>query len=230
MCNAYTLTHSGKTLNSSFSFDGEFQFQPRFNIRPTELLPVIIQVENKGFSNFYWGTTPDFSKNKSLSEKLYTIRAEAIDESKAHHSAFESRRCIIPADGFYVWRQVSKKGQVPYRYFLDQNKVFVFAGVWEQFEDAEGKTAHTFSIITCQANELIESSGARMPVILDIKDGLNWLDYSADDAKNLLQPYPANKMGGFAVSNRINQAGIDRPNLIEPAPPADQFGNYSLFD
>ena len=90
--------------------------------------------------------------------------------------------------------------------------------------------ARIYGLNNVQANELIEPSCARMPVIFDIDQGLHWLNESTDEALYLLKPYPANKMGGFAVSNLINKPGINRPELIEPALPADQFGNYNLFD
>ena len=230
MCKAYTLTRPSAEIINKFDLQGDSEFTPRFNIRPGQLVPVIIQAEPRGLSFFYWGATPAFSKNKAIAEKLYNIRIESISNTALYRSAIEQRKCLVPADGFYAWRKISKKGLVPYRYFQENGDLFAFAGLWEEFEDDNGAIVHTFSIITTIANELVSQSDSRMPVIFDIEGGLQWLKRSGDEAIAMLKSYPAEEMKGFAVSNRVNNPEFDDPSLIEPAPPADQFGNYSLFN
>ena len=165
-----------------------------------------------------------------MAEKLYLTKAETIAETALHQNAMANRKCLIPADGFYVWRQVSKKGLIPYRYFHREHQLFAFAGLWEEFEDGSGEIVHTFSIITTESNELISQSASRMPVILESPEAIHWLNASEANAVSGLKSYPANKMHGFAVSTRVNNPQNNDAQLIEPAPPADQFGNYSLFD
>ncbi len=230
MCSAYTLTQPGADIIRSFHLAGESDFQPKYNIRPSNRVPIITQGEDKGISTFYWGISPGFAKNKAIAEKLYNLRLETIAESSFFRNALEQRRCLIPADGFYAWRQISSKGQVPYRYFISENKLFAFAGLWEEFEDVQGDTIHTFSIITTMSNDVIAQTSPRMPVIFSIDDGLAWLDNATDLALKQLDSLYNDELTGFAVSPKVNQHGYDDPKLIEPATPADQFGNYSLFD
>ena len=115
-------------------------------------------------------------------------------------------------------------------YFFDDNKLFGIAGLWEEFEDSSGEPVHTFSILTTAANELVRQSGTRMPVIIPLTEAMTWLDADITEAHKLLNSFPEGNMNGFAVSNRVNDITQHGQELIEPAPPADQFGNYSLFD
>ena len=230
MSKAYTLGYSAAEIIKTFELQGKADFKPRYNLRPTQLLPVIMQGEEKGLSFFYWGTTPAFAKSKALAEKLYNIRAESIATSGLHLKALVSRKCLIPADGFYAWRQISKKSLVPYRYFSGDNTLVAFAGLWEEFDDSDGTTVHIFRIITTTANNLVGHTESRMPVIFDVKEALKWLDNDTEEAMAMLRPFPEDEMNGFAVSPRVNNPENDDAELIQPAPPADQFGNYSLFD
>lgn len=230
MCKAYTLTHSAEALSREFNLRKAEDFSARFNIRPTQEVPVITMGKSNELSFYFWGATPDFSKNKALSEKLFNIRAETLTDTVLHKKHLSDQRCLVPADGFYIWKQVSKKGLVPYRYFQQEHKLFCFAGLWQAFEDIRGKKSYTFSIITTSANELVAQADSRMPVILDKDARKLWLEGSTEQALTCLVPFSTDEMSGFAVSNRINDPAVDDPGLIKPAPPADQFGNYRLFD
>ncbi len=231
MCQAYTLTNSNTVLSDHFGITVSPDYVPRYNARPAQLLPVITQLHPSQFSMFYWGTTPNWSKKKSIAEKLINVRADNLPDMPAYNAAFETRRCLIPANGFYGWKQISKKGQVPYRFVLDGELPFAFAGIWEEFENEKGAMVHTFAILTTEANELAQSTGGRMPVILE-KDNYDlWLNsQSRDELNELLKPFSNGKMACYAVGNRVNDPEEDVAELIQPAPPADQFGNYSLFD
>ena len=104
------------------------------------------------------------------------------------------------------------------------------AGLWEEFEDGDRGPVHTFRMITVNANEQIQPANTRMPAIIDRTKALEWLDATVADAINMLSTCSADQMSSYTVSSRVNNPGNNDPGLIEPMPPADQFGNYSLFD
>ncbi len=141
-------------------------------------------------------------------------------------------RCLIPADGFYGWKKVGKKTSIPYRVIANDQDLFSFAGIWEEFEDTEGNELHTFSLITTEANGIVATIQERMPVILTKAYEEIWLDKqsSETDLIRILIPYASEKMNYYPVSPRINNANTNVPSLIIPTPPADQFGNLTLFD
>ena len=232
MCGRYTIVADANALKDRFNAEVTESYQKKYNAAPAQLLPVITAQEPKGFSFFYWGLVPDWSKNKAISGKLINARADTIAEKVSFKSALHSRRCLVPADGFYEWKKVSKKSKIPYRFILNEQQPFAFAGLWEEYENENNETVHTFTIVTTEANEVVASVHDRMPVILTPETEKIWLAHDTDEATllDVLKPYESNKMGLYAVSSKVNNPANDGPDLIEPAPAADQFGNYSLFD
>ena len=106
------------------------------------------------------------------------------------------------------------------------------AGLWEEYEDELGEHFHTFTLITCPANDLVATTHERMPVILTQEAEQVWLDSltTGPELISLLKPYDAARMDCYTISPRINLSNVNDATLILPAPPADQFGNLTLFD
>jgi putative SOS response-associated peptidase YedK len=123
----------------------------------------------------------------------------------------ESRRCLIPADGFYEWAKTAK-GKQPYCFEVNDGELFAFAGLWDRWKDASGKTVDTCSILTTTPDALTAPVHDRMPVILN-PDGYDlWLDPGMRDvvaASELLKPYDARLMRCYPVSSRINHVAND---------------------
>lgn len=232
MIDRYSITVTPEVIRDRFSVDVLDFYKPHYNAAPMHLLPVITNTNPDGVSLFYWGTSPEWSKNKMPSEKTINVRAESFDEKPALKKALRKNRCLIPADGFYGWKKVGKKTAIPYRFVLNSRDPFAMAGLWEEFEDTEGKEIQTFTVITHESNELVGQVQERMPVILTRQDEVLWLDNTtAEDALTaLLRPYPAAGMTHYPVSPRIGNPAFDVPSMITPTPPADQFGNLTLFD
>ena len=231
MIDRYSITASSVKIHERFHSEVLDTYIPRYNAAPTQLLPVITQDTPHGVSTFYWGTSPTWSKNKALSEKIINIRAETILEKPALRKAMMKTRCLVPADGFYAWKKVGKKTSIPYRFILADQELFSFAGLWEEFEDTEGNELHTFSIITTTANASVTAIQERMPAILTPASEKIWMERESNE-KDLIQallPYPA-EMNYYPVSPRIHDSNANAPSLIIPTPPADQFGNLTLFD
>lgn len=232
MCGRYTVVADANALKDRFEAEVTDDYIKHYNAAPSQLLPVITASAPKGFSFFYWGLVPDWSKNKSISTKLINARADSLLEKISFRTAVHSRRCLVPADGFYEWKRINKKSKVPYRFILNNQEPFAFAGLWEAYENEHKELVHTFTIITTEANSLVKPIHDRMPVILTRESEKIWMNSDApeDEIMGALQPYDAMSMGQYAVSTKVNNVANDNPGLIEPVTPADQFGNYSLFD
>ncbi len=231
MCGRYSLSKSKLELEERFQAEMLEDFHPRYNIAPTNLVPVITSESPHGFSHFYWGITPEFSKNKPVSQKFINARAETITEKISFKSSFQKRRCLVPADGFFEWKRIGKKTRIPYRFTLGNESPYSFAGIWEEYENEEGKINHTFLILTTAPNELVAEVHDRMPVILKKENEKKWLDkYSSEEELlKMLITYPASDMISYSVSPLVNHASNDTPFVLQKTSPMDQFGNYTLF-
>lgn len=231
MCGRYSLAKSKTELENRFTAEMLEPFAPRYNIAPAQLVPVITGESPKGFSHFYWGITPAFSKNKPVASKLINARSETITEKISFKTSFKKNRCLVPADGFYEWKKIGKKTKVPYRFVLHGEELFAFAGIWEEYETENGDIAHTFLILTTAPNQLASEIHDRMPVILPPGQEATWLDPQTPEnvLLEMLQPYPDKEMMTYTVSPMVNQVANDNPYVIRKTLPMDQFGNYTLF-
>jgi putative SOS response-associated peptidase YedK len=207
-------------------------YKEHYNASPTHLLPVITSATPQGLSLFYWGTAPDWAKNKTLSDKLINLPAEQFPDKPTLKKAMKTHRCLIPADGFYGWRKVGKKTSIPYRFVLKSQRIFSFPALWEEFEDTEGHQIQTFKIITAPSNNVVLAIQERMPVILNNETERLWLDKNCEEEKllEIISTTDKTELNYYPVSPRISQMDIDVPSLIVPTPPADQHGNLTLFD
>ena len=220
MCGRYTLTEISEHLQVRFGFeDSGIVLEPRYNIAPTQIAPVAIE---RGGSRVLelmrWGLVPSWAKDESIGVKTINARAETIAEKPSFKRAYASRRCLVPADGFYEWRKGPGNQKIPVRFVLKDRGPFAFAGLWE-CKRGESGSLYTFTIITTQANELVQPVHNRMPVILQPGDEKTWLDprTSPGALPALLAPYPASGMEAYDVSTLVNAPANDSPACIEPA-------------
>ncbi len=232
MIERYSIHASAKQIAARFQIEEPEAYKPRYNAAPAQLLPVITHESPQGFSYFYWGTAPQWSKNKTIAERIINTRGELIKEKPVLKKNLKTHRCLVPADGFYAWKKVGKKTTVPWRIVLKSKEVFSLAGMWEEYDDHEGNSVHTFSIITVSAEKWISEITEQMPVIFSREDEKIWLDKNTmeDQLIALLKIYPADLLEGYNISPAINSVDKDGPRLIIPTPAADQFGNLTLFD
>lgn len=231
MIERYSIGVTSNQLAQRYGIDEPTAHQARYNAAPSQLLPVITHEAPQGISFFYWGQPPGWSKNKTLAEKIINVRAEQILEKPVLKKNLMQHRCLIPADGFYAWKKVGKKTLIPWRFSLRQKGIFSFPGLWEEYEDEEGNSFHTFTIITIPSNDFVLAVTERMPVIFDKPSEKIWLSKeSTENDLTALLKTTDDQMDGFPVSPQLNAISFDRPSLVLPVPPADQFGNLTLFD
>lgn len=222
MCGRFTNKAKPEQIKKEFKV-GRINptiFEPRYNIAPTQLIPAVLESDGERIiERLRWGLIPSWAKDESIGNKLINARAETLAEKPSFRNAFRSHRCIIPASGFYEWAKKGTGAKQPYYFYLKDKDVFGFAGLYEEWTNKEtGELLETCTIITTEANEVLEPVHDRMPVILKAENYDQWLDPKETDTgrlEKLLVPYPAEEMASHAVSRAINNPSVDSPELIE---------------
>ena len=220
MCGRFTLTLEPGELQELLHL-GPFVHlvQPRYNIAPTQPIPIVRDQETRAVELYQWGLVPFWSKDITIGARLINARSETAAEKPAFRAAFKYRRCLILADGFYEWKKEAQGGvKTPYLFKLRDDGPFTFAGLYEHWQSPEGGELHTCTILTCEPNELVGQVHNRMPVMLDAKDRWQWLDPEMEkkNLMTLMKPYPAEEMKGFEVSRAVNSPGNDNPDVVKP--------------
>ncbi len=193
--------------------------EPRYNIAPTQQVPVIRTIDNqRHLDHLKWGLIPSWAKDPSIGSKMINARAETVQEKPSFRTALKHRRCLVPVNGFYEWQHIEKQ-KIPYFVKLKGNDPMLFAGLWDHWKSPEGELIESFTIITTSNNELLEPIHNRMPVILHPSAYDTWLDPSVtspEDLTPLLQPYPSGWMETYPVAHLVNISSKDGPDLIKP--------------
>jgi putative SOS response-associated peptidase YedK len=217
MCGRYSFTLPPEAIRDLFRVLTVLNLQPRYNIAPTQMVPVIGLEPNgeRALKMFRWGLIPRWSKAMPASAPLINARSEGIAGSKMFGEAFRKRRCLVPADGFFEWNK-DKKDKRPWRIVDPERPAFAFAGVWEGWRNPEGEITRSFAIITTNANEKLAPVHDRMPVILKREDEDAWLDPGSAEPRlqSLLAPYDAGKTALYRVDTRVNSVKNDDPACL----------------
>ncbi len=164
-----------------------------------------------------WGLVPSWAMEPAMGFFMINARAETVATKPAYRTAFRRRCCLIPADGFYEWLPTDK-GKQPYRFTVGGG-LFAFAGLWEHWKGPAGEVVESCTILVADANDLVRRVHDRMPVVVDPADYAFWLDPGLTEPealRPLLVPYPADKMRVWPVSRKVNRAGYESADAIEP--------------
>jgi putative SOS response-associated peptidase YedK len=222
MCGRFTNKAKPEQVKTEFKVEisNPNLLQPRFNIAPSQMIDVVFEPETKRIlAQLKWGLVPHWAKDSEIGNRMINARAETITEKPSFREAFKSRRCIVPASGFYEWQKVERGAKQPFYFYLKEKEVFGFAGLWESWRDkTTGEELETCTIITTEANEVLKQVHERMPVILKAKDYDEWLnpkEKDTDRLQKLLAPYPAGEMDSHAVGTNVNHPNRNSPDLIE---------------
>jgi putative SOS response-associated peptidase YedK len=223
VCGRFTLRASGERLAEAFGLSAQPSLFPRYNIAPTQAVPVIrVLRANPGTKErelvpLRWGLVPSWADDPAIGNRLINARSETVADKPSFRGAFRHRRCLIPADGFFEWRKEGKVKQPVYVQRRD-GQPFAFAGLWEEWE-REGEVIESCAIITTAANDLMAEFHDRMPVILDPKDYDLWLDPQVQDPRllePLLRPYSSGELVAHPVSQMVNNPRNEGPGCVEP--------------
>ena len=198
MCGRFVLITDLSVIAEEFEVhDMSVHFSPSHTVSPGQHIPALIRQDNQNMMVTYlWGLIPSWAKDPSIGANLFNARAETVAEKPSFKNAFLHRRCLIPADGFYEWKMEGKK-KIPYSFSLKTGVPFVFAGLHEKWIAPDKKTVETCTIITTQANGVVEPIHDRMPVIVPREQERTWISDEIEDKTILLpilKPYPADQM------------------------------------
>jgi putative SOS response-associated peptidase YedK len=199
----------------------EPDWNPRYNVAPTQPVPVIRQNPKepvRELSLMRWGLIPSWAKDMSGAAMMINARSETASTKPAFRDVLKSRRCLIPADGFYEWQKTGKNKQ-PYCFEVNEGQLFAFAGLWERWKDGNGNWIKTCSILTTTPNAVTSAVHDRMPVILDPDCYDLWLDPGMHDmtaVSDMLKPFDARLMRSYPVSSRVNHVANDDSECSTP--------------
>ena len=199
----------------------EDYFKSYYNITPGSLISVVYQEEGERLINsFKWGLIPPDAKDEREGTENYQTSIDDIRDEEWQAECLQDRRCLIPAHGFYKWKTTKKKN-TPFYIRLLTNELMAFAGIYSVWKSSSGRDVYSCSMLTSEANALVQPVGDRMPVILDPEHYQAWLQEGALSERvldRLIQSYPMSKMAVNRVSEEVNNTDKDHPELIQPIP------------
>src|SRR5580692_8859939 len=222
MCGRYRLSRRKQIIEEHFdSISGEEDWNPRYNIAPTQAVPIIRQHPKepvRELSLVRWGLIPSWAKDASGAARMINARSETAHTLPAFREAMKLRRCLVPADGFYEWQRRGSAKQA-FCFEVGDGGLFAFAGLWERWRDPSGQWVKSCSILTTTPNAVTSAVHDRMPVILDRDSHDLWLDpgmTNVEAVSEMLKPYDAGHMRCCPVSTRINYVANDDAECSAP--------------
>lgn len=219
MCGRYSFVPTKQQIETDL--DGiilPIQLNIRFNIAPTQLAYVIANDKPHVLQEMVWGLVPGWSKDGTPNGKMINARAEGIEDKPSFRDPIRRRRCLVPADSFYEWRTEAGNKKMPYRIFDANGHMLMMAGIWDEW-GYSGKRFRTVSIITTTPNKEMELLHNRMPVLFDKVQAKAWLQAIPLEAVlSLLHPPPDGLLRMYRVSEKLNYAGFESPELHQEIP------------
>lgn len=197
----------------------EAEEAPRYNVAPTTNILAVRQGRDgeRELVRLKWGLVPHWSVEPKTSYSTANAKAETVDTKPAFRSAFRSRRCLVPVDGWYEWQLLpEQKYKQPWFYRSADGHPVGIAGLWERWEQGN-QILESCTLIVCEANELASRVHDRMPVVLGEEAWEAWLDpeLPTGAAKEMLKPCPNDWLSVHPVSRAVSYARNEGPELIE---------------
>jgi putative SOS response-associated peptidase YedK len=215
MCGRYELHSNPSAIALAFGLGAVPDIPARYNIAPTQQVP-IVRVNASGereLVQLRWGLVPRWARDPSIASKLVNARSETV--GGRFGVPYRRHRCLLPADGFYDWKPRGDGRKQPMLVAMKDRSTFALAGIYDRWL-GEGEPLDTCTILTTEANALTRAAHHRMPVIVSPDDYARWLDPAEPDPRDLLAPYPAERMSWWPVSTRVNNVRNDDAACIEP--------------
>ncbi|HXR54363.1 MAG TPA: SOS response-associated peptidase [Acidimicrobiales bacterium] len=227
MCGRFSLYEPSERLARTFEVDEVASGEPqaRWNVAPSQQIFAVACSRDgatRRFGTLRWGLVPSWAKDPSIGNRLINARAETVASAPSFRSAFERRRCLVPANGFFEWRRDPGPRRARGRPFYARpadGSVLALGGIWEVWHGPGDEVLRTVAIVTTMANPELAAVHDRMPVIVERDDWARWLAPEALEpaaAGALLRPAPGELLELVAVSDLVNDPKNDLPELIEP--------------
>jgi putative SOS response-associated peptidase YedK len=259
VCGRFVAVSSPALLAERFAVDelDVTDAEAHYNVAPRAMVAAVRERRGDSprrvLSPLRWGLVPSWATDAAGGDRRINARAETVATKPAYRRAFERRRCIIPADGFYEWQKLEVPGarrarKQPYFVHRRDGEPLAFAGLWEVWKLPDGSPPvdglagdgasadgwlRTCTIVTTAANETLRPLHDRMPVVLPESAWDRWLDREVRDVaglQGLLVPAPDDALEAYPVGRLVGNAANDGPELVrrvepdEPAPDAPESG------
>lgn len=226
MCGRYTLVTFREQLAEEFELYEVELMRPRYNIAPTQTLPVIRVLSNderRQLNELRWGLVPKWAKDPSIGSRMINARSEEAATKPSFRVPLRRQRCLVPSTGFFEWKLVGDEGsrrpkKQPYYIHRRDERVFAFAGLWDRWQGSDGCIVESYAILTTEPNELMRPLHKRMPVIVRPDDYALWLDPKMQDAdrlRHLFSPFPSAELVACPVGTRVNSPAHDDTTCIQ---------------
>ncbi|MFW6375607.1 MAG: SOS response-associated peptidase [Thermoplasmatota archaeon] len=230
MCFNYSINKDSDYIQNRFDaeFEDPDQFERIYHVSAFNAprLPVINNKSPDKIKFFQWGLIPFWVKNRDQAEDIRTktinARAETLFEKPSFREPIRKRRCLVIMDGFFEWREVGGQNY-PHYIKMKDDRAFAVAGIWDAWDENEtGTVRNTYSIITTEANPLLEkihNKKKRMPAILRRADEKKWVstDIDKDEIESIIEPYPDEGLEAYPIKRMITKDVDDNvPELLEP--------------
>lgn len=217
MCGRYNF-NADALFFKRFNIQKKLNYGPNFNITPGSSVPVVVRKSPNQAVFMKWGLIPYWAKDPNIGYRMINARVETIQVKPSFSRSLKLKRCLVPANGFYEWKKTDQ-GSLPFYITFKNRPIFAFAGLYDSWENPEGKEIQSYTIITTNPNKVISPIHNRMPAILDEKDEDVWLDpqnQDSDKLVNLLQPNESEKMLAYPISKKVNNPSNNDKSLILP--------------
>lgn len=218
VCSRYFLDADGNVIAYTFRVAADERVLKRFNIAPTQEAPVIRAAKDGGareLAMLRWGLVPFWAKDLKVGTRMINARSEEAAAKPAFREAMKTRRCVVPATGFYEWQGEPGRKQ-PWAITLPGAALFGFAALWERWKPREGDSVETFTIMTTEANEQVARIHDRMPVMLTPEQADAWISGPPEEAHKLLTPY-SGALALRAVGRYVSNVNHEGPECLNDA-------------
>ncbi|MFD9895353.1 SOS response-associated peptidase [Amycolatopsis sp. NPDC059027] len=251
MCGRYAATKDPAALIEEFAAVDLTEGRARtdHNVAPTKNVVTVVQRHprdaegqvledepaERSLRLMRWGLVPFWAKDPSVGSRMINTRAETAKEKPAFRRALSSRRCLVPADGWFEWRRTGKEKEPFYMTGPDAASL-AFAGIWESWRPKDDDAAEpliTFSIITTDATGQLTDVHHRMPLIVPKTHWDPWLDPDRSDVTDLLVPTAPEIVESLElrpVSSKVNNVRNNGPELLDRVDPGPRLDDDALFE
>ena len=226
MCGRYVASTPTSVLASMFEVDETLieEDAPSFNVAPTDPVPAVAvnRAGQRTLGRFRWGLVPSWSADAKGAARMINARLETVTASRAFANAFERRRCIVPADGFYEWERRADGTKQAWFVHRADDRPIAMAGIWEVWRaadaDPDSPLLRTCAVLTTAADQMMGPIHDRMPVVLPDDTWADWLDKATSTADAVVIAHATDPLVRHRVGSGVNSVRNNDPSLVEPVP------------
>jgi putative SOS response-associated peptidase YedK len=245
MCGRYASSRKPEDLIDEFDVVDnrvEKALEPDYNVAPTKDVYAVVerppssesdQPPQRQLRTLTWGFIPSWAKDPKIGSRMINARMETVAEKPAYRRAFASRRCLLPADGYFEWyptEEKTKAGKPRKQPFFIRPKdhgTLAMAGLYEIWRDPERaeddpeRFRWTCTVLTTEAEDAVGHIHDRMPLMVEPDRWGAWLDPATakDSLLGLLVPAAPGNLEAYPVSTLVGNVRNNGPELLEPLPP-----------